>query len=404
MIARNEETTLHRSLGSIKPLLDTGDAELIFCDTGSIDNTIEVAKQYTDKIYVHPWQNDFSFHRNKSFELCTGDWIFQLDADEELVWGLKDPKEFISLLDQMKPEITAAAFMMQDIQKGQIVCHTDAVRMFRRGKVIYKRRVHNEPMYEGDTGKIPETICFMKHYGYDMTPYQKKKKAERTIPLLIKSIEEDPTDYDSLFYIANAYTSWGAQPDTGLKYAQEYLSHKDEIGEPFNQSVYYLMCGILEYKKDVQLWHDTIEAGLKSQMNDMDLWWSMLRYGLFTKNPDDLMQGATNFIRCAETFPKDRQDKKIIGQKFFFTYNPEYIAKALYYIFLGNLETSMVALEKLEVALKHCSQSVKEELSDHIVDDFKQFKLEDQRVVKSPAPFKEKLRELRRNHTMGARR
>lgn len=402
MIVRNEETNLVRALESIKPLLDNG-AELVCVDTGSIDRTVEIAKQYTDKVYIHPWQNDFSLHRNQSFSYATGDWIFQLDADEELVFGIEKPEKFLELVSQLKPEINATAFMMQDMRGGLVACHTDSVRMFRKGTVTYKRKIHNEPMYEGATGLIPQEICFMKHYGYDLTPYQMKKKGERTIPLLIKSIEEDPKDYDSLFYLANAYATWSFQIDTGLKYAQEYLSHKDELGVTFNQSVYYLICGMAEHKKDITLWHDTIVAGLNNQMNDMDLWWSMLRYGVSTKNPQDLMQGATNFIRCAESFPEDRKDRKLIGQKFYFTYNPEFIAKALYYIFLGNLETAMNALEKLELSLKFCSKAVNDEISEHITLDFKEFKIEDKRKVKL-IPFKEKIGELRRNHTVGERR
>jgi len=37
------------------------------------------------KVYHHPWQNDFSLHRNQSIGYATGDWILILDADENLI-------------------------------------------------------------------------------------------------------------------------------------------------------------------------------------------------------------------------------------------------------------------------------------------------------------------------------
>jgi glycosyltransferase involved in cell wall biosynthesis len=407
MMVRNESAHLRRALDSIKPLLDAG-SELIIVDTGSIDNTVEIAKEFTDKIYHHPWANDFSLHRNQSFSYATGDFILQLDADEEMIFGVEDPKDFLKLIGTIKPDFNACALAMQDIRKGTIIaCQSDAVRLFRRGTVTYRRKVHNEPMYEGKTGYIPEKICYMKHYGYDLTPYQQKKKAERSIPLLLKSIEDDPNDFDSLYYLANAYATWLVDFDLALKYAQEYLSHKEEIGQKFNQSTYYLICGIAERINKPELWRQMIEEGLLANEKDMDLWFSMIRYGLFVKNPDDLMMGATNYIRCVENFPKEKHDKEVIGQKFNFTYTPENICKGLYYMFLGNLETSMDSLERLELALERCHPAIGDEIKKNIIDDFKTFKLEDKRKEKQliiKPTFGEKLAGLRRNHTMGNRR
>ena len=69
---------LARCLDSVK------DAdEIIICDTGSTDNTIEIAKKYTDKVYTDfTWCDDFSAARNHAKEKATGDYILSIDADE----------------------------------------------------------------------------------------------------------------------------------------------------------------------------------------------------------------------------------------------------------------------------------------------------------------------------------
>ena len=80
MIVKNEEKFLSQSLNSIKDHVD----ELIIVDTGSTDRTVEIAEGFGAKVYHHPWENDFSKHRNQSISYASGDWILIIDADEEL--------------------------------------------------------------------------------------------------------------------------------------------------------------------------------------------------------------------------------------------------------------------------------------------------------------------------------
>jgi len=74
MIMKNEENNLDRALGSIKPYVD----EIVVVDTGSTDNSVEIAKKYTDKIFFHEWKDDFSEARNYSLQFPTCDWVLYL--------------------------------------------------------------------------------------------------------------------------------------------------------------------------------------------------------------------------------------------------------------------------------------------------------------------------------------
>ena len=78
LIVKDEERFLENCLKSIKDIAH----EIIIIDTGSRDNTVNIARKYTEKIYFHPWKDSYSEARNHYFEYATGDWIFQIDANE----------------------------------------------------------------------------------------------------------------------------------------------------------------------------------------------------------------------------------------------------------------------------------------------------------------------------------
>ena len=51
-------------------------------DTGSTDNTKQIAQKFTDKVFDFDWCDDFSKARNFSFSLATCDFQMWLDADD----------------------------------------------------------------------------------------------------------------------------------------------------------------------------------------------------------------------------------------------------------------------------------------------------------------------------------
>ena len=67
IISKNEEHNISRCLSSIVDIVD----EIIIVDTGSTDNTLKIARRYTDKIYYYKWSNDFSAAKNKALEHAT---------------------------------------------------------------------------------------------------------------------------------------------------------------------------------------------------------------------------------------------------------------------------------------------------------------------------------------------
>lgn len=99
MIVKNESAVLKRCLDSLNGLYD----ELIIVDTGSTDDTKEIASLYTDKIYELEWIDDFSYARNFAFSKCTKDYIYSVDADEVL--DEVNRNRFLDIKENLLPEI-----------------------------------------------------------------------------------------------------------------------------------------------------------------------------------------------------------------------------------------------------------------------------------------------------------
>lgn len=78
MIMKNEEKRLSRCLESIKGLVH----EIIIVDTGSTDQSINIARSCGARVMSSPWCDDFAYSRNVGLKAATKNWIFILDPDE----------------------------------------------------------------------------------------------------------------------------------------------------------------------------------------------------------------------------------------------------------------------------------------------------------------------------------
>jgi len=103
MIVKNEEEVLGRCLQSVKHIVD----EIIIVDTGSTDDTKEIAKKFEAKIFDFEWCNDFSKARNYCFSLANKDYILWIDADD--VMEEKEQLKLSKLKESLSEEIDAVS-------------------------------------------------------------------------------------------------------------------------------------------------------------------------------------------------------------------------------------------------------------------------------------------------------
>lgn len=91
LIVRDEESTLRACLASLRPWVD----EIVVVDTGSVDGTPAIAREFADKFEVFLDCNnaesglidDFSLARNRSFALATHDVVMWIDGDDVVEGG-----------------------------------------------------------------------------------------------------------------------------------------------------------------------------------------------------------------------------------------------------------------------------------------------------------------------------
>jgi glycosyltransferase involved in cell wall biosynthesis len=106
MIVRDGAATLPACLRSVAPLCD----ELIVVDTGSDDDSPEIARSFGARVVHTRWPGDFSAARNVYLEHARCRWVLSLDADEVLGEVGKD--DFIGALE--RHPTTAFLFRIQN--------------------------------------------------------------------------------------------------------------------------------------------------------------------------------------------------------------------------------------------------------------------------------------------------
>ncbi len=224
MIVKNEEKMLDRCLNSVRGFA----SELIVVDTGSTDRTVEIAENHGAKVYHHEWEDDFSKARNQSLGYATKEWIFVLDADEEMV-----PEDFPHLQEIMAQEkYNLASVNVYNLgpEGTAISSFLPSIRMFRREiGAHYEGTVHNQLKFDEEKHRVVRINARVKHYGYGLDPESMKRKIERSRALLIKQIEENPKNYFAHFNLAQLYRGETLRPDE--EQCQKIIEHASVVVE-----------------------------------------------------------------------------------------------------------------------------------------------------------------------------
>lgn len=133
IIAKNESEVIGRCLDCVKSFAD----EIVVVDTGSTDNTKEIASKFTDKVFDFKWINDFSAARNFSFSKATMDYVMWLDCDDIID---EDNQKVIYLLKDALPSFDCDTFMAKYDVGGSMT--TMVTRIVKNGSCKWEGFVH----------------------------------------------------------------------------------------------------------------------------------------------------------------------------------------------------------------------------------------------------------------------
>jgi glycosyltransferase involved in cell wall biosynthesis len=135
-------------------------------DTGSTDRTVEVARNYTDRVVRAPWQG-FARTKNVALDQARGDWVFSLDTDERVPPALRE--EILAVVAADGP-LDGYRVPRKNYFGGRWVRRLGwypdyTLRLFRRSQGRFREReVHEEVMVWGQVGRLQTPL---DHFSYN---------------------------------------------------------------------------------------------------------------------------------------------------------------------------------------------------------------------------------------------
>lgn len=153
MIVRDEAPRIAACLSSLAAL-GTLRHEVCVYDTGSVDDTVAVAAEHGAAVVRGYWDDDFARARNTAAAPATGDWVFVVDADEQLAHV--DPAAVAGALVSAPPDVDVFLVEVVVGDPGRSEYRSwPSPRLYRRGAARYTSPVHT--YLERPDGSTPRT-------------------------------------------------------------------------------------------------------------------------------------------------------------------------------------------------------------------------------------------------------
>lgn len=169
LIVKNEQNDLSACLDNLNWV-----DELVIVDAGSHDNTVEIAREFTDKVYIHADWPGYGKQRQRAQSHATGDWVLMIDADERITPELmKSIQTAVNDNDQSKVYGLARLSWVF----GRFIRHGGwypdyVTRLYPRSKAAYGDEMVHEKLHFPEDMRVEKLKGDLLHYTYrDMEHY-----------------------------------------------------------------------------------------------------------------------------------------------------------------------------------------------------------------------------------------
>ncbi|MCW2312380.1 glycosyltransferase family 2 protein [Rhodoferax antarcticus] len=164
IIVKNEEHDIRACLESV-----SWADEIIVLDSGSEDNTLSIAKEFTGKIYTSADWKGFGVQKNRALGYATCDWVLSLDADERVSDDLRQEISNAILSEKLVtyklPRLSSFC--------GKYMRHSGwwpdyVTRLFKRGEASFSNDlVHERLIFQGEATKFNAPLLHVTYKDLD---------------------------------------------------------------------------------------------------------------------------------------------------------------------------------------------------------------------------------------------
>jgi tetratricopeptide (TPR) repeat protein len=282
MIVKDEAQNLPLCLASAADLIH----EIVVVDTGSTDETREIARRAGAKVHDFRWLDDFAAARNAGIEQAAGDWIFWLDADDRID---EINRTRLRALFSKLPDgnyvylMTYLALREMGTERHSAVRHA---KLFRNDpRIRWQYRVHEQilPSVERAGGSAVLTDIVIHHLGYQ-DPDLVRRKLERNLRLLQLEDAEHPGDPATCFNLGRTIMRLGRLEES-LAYLRRAIDQLSSLSGAMISTAYALsieaLCRLGRFQNALAVCHE----GRKRFPDEYEL---MLAEGLVLRDLGDV--------------------------------------------------------------------------------------------------------------------
>ena len=242
IITKNERERLQKCLQALQGL----DLEIVIVDTGSTDDTKEMAIHYTDRIFDFAWQDDFSLARNYAASKASHDWIMMLDSDEYVQeMDLTALAEAAKGHAGMVGRIRRINLLDRDGEQQEISEYIS--RIYDRRSYCYEGRIHEQIVPIGGPSegggkdhRTYQTGIVVLHDGYCGSEAELNEKVKRNVALLERELEEKGEDPYLCYQLGKSYY-------VAKDYAAAAAAFEKALGYDLNPKLEYVVDMVLAY-------------------------------------------------------------------------------------------------------------------------------------------------------------
>jgi glycosyltransferase involved in cell wall biosynthesis len=177
IIAKDEQRHIGGALDSVAVLASE---VLVLLDDRTSDATAAICRDHGAQVIAEPWRG-FSAQRNRALDLCAGDWVLFLDADERVTPELRDEiRKVIGNRAQAAEEQASVSCLLSPVSyvgywiprhnqffgtilRGGGWYPDHQLRLLRRGRARYDeaRLVHEFPQLDGPAAYLSQHLLHL---------------------------------------------------------------------------------------------------------------------------------------------------------------------------------------------------------------------------------------------------